>query len=158
LISYGNDGIIKIWPVFNENFFLEEKYFSINTDKDNLKKYNIKNFKIINLNPLYEYKSQNEEMNNIFKMISLKENQFLSASKRSIFIYKYLFEENNANMQLINDFTSYDLVDIYIIEKDKNEIIAMNIHYYLHFFKIPNFQIIRNINAKMIRNSLIQLN
>ena len=158
LISCGNDGIIKIWPAFNEKFFLEEKNFSINTDKDNLKKYNIKNMKIINLNALYEYKSQNVEMKNIIKMISLKESKFLAASKRCIFIYKYLIEENNANIELINNFNSYDLVDIYIIEKDKNEIIAMNNHFYLLFLKIPDFDIIHKINAKMIRNGLIQLN
>ena len=158
LISCGNDGIIKIWPPFNEKFLLEEKNFSINIDKDNLKKYNIKNLKIINLNAIYEYISKNEEMKNIIKMISLRENKFLAASKRCIFLYKYLIEENIVNIELINKYTFYDLSDIYVIEKDKNEIIAMNTHYYLYFLTIPNFEIIYKVNIRMIKNSLIQLN
>ena len=60
IISCGNDGLIKIWPSINEEFLNDEKNVNIFIDKNNLKQYNIKNLKKINLNPLYEYKYENE--------------------------------------------------------------------------------------------------
>ena len=144
LITCGDDGLIKIWPIINENSFSEK----IN-----------KIFKI-NLNPIYEYKSDNSnEISKLEKMIHLKENQFIAFNGKNVFLFKYIINENAANIQLINNYTSNDMKDFYVLQKDKKEIIAMNSKNSLYFFNIPNFECINEMIVKsMNKNSLLQIN
>ena len=95
-------------------------------------------------------------MKNITKMINLKESKIIAASNKNIFLFKYLIDKNNLDIEFINKYICYNLIDIYVIEKDKNEIIAMNNEHYLYFLNISNFEIIYKIKVRMMtKNNLI---
>ena len=159
LISCGDDGLIKIWPIITENFLSEgKKYYSLNENIDNIKKYNIKKVTNINLNSLYEYKSGNKDFTNIEKMIHLRENKFIAVSKRTIFLFKYTIDGNNINIEFIKSYEINNIVDIFVIQKDKDEIIALYTLYNLLFLNIPNLDVIFKINnIRMVnKNNIIQ--
>lgn len=160
LISYGDDRLIKIWPVITEHFLSDGKSTNIQNENTNNLEFNDIRKKInIDLNPLYIYKVEDEEMKNIEKMIGLKENQFLIASKNNISLFKYTINENDIKIELIKNNNIFGLVDIISMEKDNNEIIAMNTNNILYFLNIPNLEIINKISFKcMCSNSLIKLN
>ena len=161
LISCGDDGLIKIWPIITENFLSEgKKYYSLNENIDNIKKYNIKKVTNINLNSLYEYKSGNKDFTNIEKMIHLRENKFIAVSKRTIFLFKYTIDGNNINIEFIKSYEINNIVDIFVIQKDKDEIIALYTLYNLLFLNIPNLDVIFKINnIRMVnKNNIIQIN
>ena len=117
---------------------------------------------MISLNPLYVYKSENKEIENILKMENMKENYFLACSQKNIFLFKYIINEydNNIKIELIkvHDIKD-DIIDFVIIEKDKKEIIAIYSRCQLFILNIPNFELIHKLNLRsMNKNSLIQLN
>ena len=150
IISCGYDGLIKIWPIIDDKFILK--------DLTNLKSNHIERNKI-KLEPIYEYKYENKEMKEIIKMVDINDNRFLAATKANIFLFKYIIEEKNINIEFIKNYTSYDLIDVNIIKKDKNEIIVLNTHYFLLFLNIPNLEIISKIRVSLqCKNNLIQLN
>lgn len=162
IISCGDDGSIKIWPLINEDFIEKE-----------LKKEEVETFKIIdvNLTPLLEYRNENKDMKKIEKMINIKEDQILANSPKNIFLFKYKIQENSAELNLINNFEyslspqnqlSYkflnDIKDIVPIEKDQKEILALCMASYIHFLNFPDFKAIATINVKsMDKNQLIQI-
>ena len=161
LISCGKDGIIKIWPSITENFIKKSK--EINQNKDNSKTYKTNNLINIYLNSILEYKSDNNDLENIEKMLNLNENQFLLISKKSIFLFQYIINNKAiTNINLIKkDDTNYffDMIDSFVIYHNKNQYISINTKKCLYLLNIPNFEIIKKINLKsMNKNSLIQLN
>ena len=166
LISCGEDGTIKIWPLINNDFI----NFNLKKGKEEI----IKSMKVIDVNliPLLEYSNEYNDMKKIEKLVNLKDNQFLAHSKQSIFLFKYTINENKAEINLVNYYeynltptknVSYkflnDIVDIIPIIKDEKEIIALCMRSYIHFLKIPNFEVINSINVKSMKDkSLLQIN
>lgn len=161
LITSGNDGYIKIWPFINDTFI---SGIISNENKDRKGQIFNKSNKLINanLNPIFEYKSDNEELKKIYKMINIKGNQFLAISEKTIFLFKYIINEKKISIELIKNFSQNflsEIVGFFVINKNKNEIIAMNTRNKLYFLNIPNFDIINNIKVvSMSNNSLVQLN
>ena len=163
IISCGDDGFIKIWPIINEDFINKQ-----------FKKGGVETSKIIdiNLTPLLTFTNENKDLKKIEKMINIKDGQFLAHSPKTIFLFKYIIKENTSELNLANlyEYTltperklSYsflnDIIDIVPIEKDKKEIIALCMKSYIHFLSLPNFEVISTINVKSMRkNSLIQIN
>ena len=162
IISCGNDGI-KIWPIINQEFFQKYK-INKNETKNFLKKAieikNINNTQQKNIEPLFILKYLNNDMKKIHKMMNLKDSQILAASHNNIFLFQYLFDEkNNREIQLIKSYPFYDIVDIFIVEKNKYEIIALCTNYNLYLLNIPKFEVI--YKATMLfknKNNLIQIN
>ena len=156
LITCGNDCSIKIWPTLNEQLIMEK--IKLNKNKILGKE----KTKFIDLEPIFVYKSDIHEINKIEKMINLKGKQFLAISKISIFLFEYVINENNIDLKLIKNFKTNiisDLIDFYVIQKNKKEMIIIITRYKLYFLNIPNFEIINKMNVKsMSINSLIQLN
>ena len=67
-------------------------------------------------------------------MINLKDDKFTACSKVSVFIFRYIIPEdkNNIKIELIKRYNSiYIIKEIFLIEKGKNEIIALNNNFYL---------------------------
>ena len=156
LITCGDDGLIKIWPIINENTFSENIKTIDNREKPYLRGNKIIN---INLNPIYEYKLDNNKISKIEKMIHLKENKFIAFTGKNVFLFKYMINENDLSIELIKNYTCNDMIDIYVLQKDEKEIIAMNSKNTLYFFNIPNFECINLIIVKsMNKNSLFQIN
>ena len=163
LISIGNDGFIKIWPLIDDEFI----------DKE-IKKEDNDKIKIIdvNLKPLLEFKDETKEIKKIERMVNLKGDKFIANAPQSIFLFKYIINSTKAELQLINYYeyaltqikkVEYkflnDIVDIIPIEKDNKEILALSMKNYIHFLNIPNFELINTINVKNIRkNCLLQIN
>lgn len=163
LISIGNDGFIKIWPLIDDEFI----------DKE-IKKEDNDKIKIIdvNLKPLLEFKDETKEIKKIERMVNFKGDKFIANAPRRIFLFKYIINSTKAELQLINYYeyaltqikkVEYkflnDIVDIIPIEKDNKEILALSMKNYIHFLNIPNFELINTINVKNIsKNCLLQIN
>ena len=160
IISCGDDGLIKIWPIITKNLLLKMKA-DIAKEK-NSKIYGIFKKKDFSLNPLYEIKFEHKEIIKIKKMINLKDNKFIAYSNNTIFIFSYTIDDdkNNIQIDLIKSYDSKNIIkELFVIEKDKKEIIALYNDYFLIFVDITNFDIINKLNIKsMTSNSLIQLN
>ena len=111
------------------------------------------------MNPLYEYNNKDVEIKEIEKMLYLKENIFVSISKKYIFLFKYFIGNNRINIELIQIFELNNLIDIYVVEKQMSKIIATYSQNCLYFLNISNLELINKINMKSInKNNLIQLN
>ena len=165
LISSGDDGFIKIWPL------IDTEFINLNLKKG---KNDIKSNKVIDINiePILRYSNEYKDMKKLEKLINLKDNQFLAHSTQSIFLFKYSIKENKAEINLLYYYeysltptknVSYkflnDIVDIVPIIKDKKEIIALCMKSYIHFLNLPNFDLITTINVKSMKNNrLIQIN
>ena len=163
LISIGNDGFIKIWPLIDDEFI----------DKE-IKKEDNDKIKIIdvNLKPLLEFKDETKEIKKIERMVNFKGDKFIANAPLSIFLFKYIINSTKAELQLINYYeyaltqikkVEYkflnDIVDIIPIEKDNKEILALSMKNYIHLLNIPNFELINTINVKNIsKNCLLQIN
>ena len=157
LISCGEDGLIKVWPLINEKFF-QNSINEIKKKKES-KNYKLSHLESINLNPLYEYTNKDIEIKEIEKMLYLKENSFVAISKKYIFLFKHLIENNEIKIELIQNYQINNLIDIYCVEKNNTKIIATHTQNCLFFFNISNLKIINQVNMKNInKNSLFQLN
>ena len=165
LISSGDDGFIKIWPL------IDTEFINLNLKKG---KNDIKSNKVIDINiePILRYSNEYKDMKKLEKLINLKDNQFLAHSTQTIFLFKYSIKENKAEINLLYYYeysltptknVSYkflnDIVDIVPIIKDKKEIIALCMKSYIHFLNLPNFDLITTINVKSMKNNcLIHIN
>ena len=165
LISSGDDGFIKVWPL------IDTEFINLNLKKG---KNDIKSNKVIDINiePILKYSNEYKDMKKLEKLINLKDNQFLAHSTQTIFLFKYSIKENKAEINLLYYYeysltptknVSYkflnDIVDIVPIIKDKKEIIALCMKSYIHFLNLPNFDLITTINVKSMKNNcLIQIN
>ena len=160
IISLGDDGIIKIWPVITKNFLTEgKKYFNIVEEKkENIKTYGARKIININLIPLYEYKSS-KDLSKIFKMISSDDNnRFWAASEYNIFLFEYQIDDNCIKLIFIKSYDIRDLIDIVLLKKDKEQILALCQKSYISFLNVNNFQIINKINIKInYKNCLLQI-
>ena len=162
IISCGDDGLIKIWPIINGDFI--NKY---------IKKDGVEASKIIdiNLTPLITFTNENKDLKKIEKMINTQGDQILAHSPKTIFLFKYIINEHTAELNLINLYEYAltperklpykflnDIIDIVSIERDKKEIIALCMKSCIHFLTLPNFEVITTINVKSkCKNTLIQI-
>ena len=158
IISFGNDKKIKIWPIIDANYLAGMKDKNINLDKAKKIRFQEKEIEI-NLNPIFEYNLEKEE--NIIKVLNLKENKFLVSFKDNSFL---LFIYSINNIELIQNYeyknqNLLNLLDIYIIQIDNNEILAMHNNSNIHFIELKDFKFIKSLLMKyMTKNSLIQTN
>ena len=108
---------------------------------------------------VFEYNLEKEE--NIIKVLNLKENKFLVSFKDNSFL---LFIYSINNIELIQNYeyknqNLLNLLDIYIIQIDNNEILAMHNNSNIHFIELKDFKFIKSLLMKyMTKNSLIQIN
>jgi hypothetical protein len=157
LISCGDDGIIKIWPLISENIFSE-----IDKSQTDEKSPNLINYK---LNPIYEYQSDFKEMNTIKKMVNITDNSFLALSDTCIFLFSYSLkdekENTDTNINIVKKVDNMELIDIILIEKNnKEKLIGAYSKTKLYLLNCENLEIIKemDINNCPERNCLIQLN
>ena len=157
LITCGDDGIIKIWPLISDNIFSE-----IDKSKTDEKSPNLI---IYNLNPLYEYQSEFKEMNEIKKMVNINENSFVAISDKCIFLFSYSIKDGkdniNTNINILKKVDNMELIDIILIEKtNKEKLIGAYSNKKLYLLNCHNLEVIKemDINNCPEKNCLIQLN
>ena len=146
LISCGNNGYIKIWPIFDDNIFK-----------------NLENNTIINVKPLFEFYIYIKEIKDIQKMVYINETSFLTFSDNNIFLYNYIIkdEKKEFKIDLLKIFNKIELIDLIIIKKENKEsLIAAYNQDELYLLNINNLDIIKSIklNNTKEKNCLIQLN
>ena len=149
LISFGNDGYIKIWPI------IDEKIFEYVKDKA-----------IININPLYEYNIDIKETKDIQKLVYVNENSFLGFSDKNIFLFNYSLKKENNNetlnkIELIKISEYFDIIDLIVINRENKEsLIAAYNKTEVYILNIYNLEIINKIKLENTeeKNCLIQLN
>ena len=165
LISCGDDGIIKIWPLIDNDFINS----NLNKGKDDVKSTKIID---INLEPLLKYSNEHNDMKKLEKLVNIKDSRFLAHSTQSLFLFKYIIKENEAEINLLFNYEysltssknlSYkflnDIIDIVPIIKDGKEILALCMKSYIHFLNLPNFEVITTIKVKTLKNNcLLQIN
>ena len=165
LISCGDDGIIKIWPLIDNDFINS----NLNKGKDDVKSTKIID---INLEPLLKYSNEHNDMKKLEKLVNIKDSRFLAHSTQSLFLFKYIIKENEAEINLLFNYEysltssknlSYkflnDIIDIVPIIKDEKEILTVCMKSYIHFLNLPNFEVITTIKVKTMKNNcLIQIN
>jgi hypothetical protein len=158
IISFGKEKKIKIWPIIDENYIagIKEKNINLyNTNKTNFKEKEIE----INLNPILEYDLEKEE--NIIKIIGLKDNKFLIAFMGNSFL---LFKYSINNIELIQNYEYKNqnisfLFDVFIIQRENNEILALYKNDNIHFLELNDFKFIKSLPFRYLqKNSLIQIN
>ena len=152
IISIGDDGLIKIWPIINKYLLNDSK----NPTNINI---NNKNKIEFELTPIFEYKYYNPENPiKIDKILNLKNDSFLTATKAEIDIYKYSMNNNDIKLEKINHYEN-QILNVFIIERNKKEIIALCSNQGIYFLNIDDLKIINHINIKLIfKNGLLQLN
>ena len=160
IISCGNDGLIKIWPVITDIYIKQQKkLYSLSNNMDNIYYNNFNQMISINLIPLFEFKLDNSQWIQMIKMIHLKEDKFLLFTKEDIFIFKYIIDEDKTKIDLIGNYIVNNLIDSIIIQKENDEIIAAYNNKFLFFLNIPDLKFINKINIRLRAcNSLMQLN
>ena len=141
LISCGNDGYIKIWPIFDENYLA-----------------NVENNSNLEIKPLYEF---NTEIKDIQKMIYINNNSFLAASSKKIFLFNYLIDNKEGKIDLIKTSQDIELTDLILIKREnKDPLIAAYNKNELNLINTNNLEINKTIQLNNIeeKNCLIQLN
>ena len=144
LISFGNDGYFKIWPIFDQNSFID-----------------IENNTNLDIKPLYEINLGTLETKNIQKMININENSFLAFSGETVFLYEYLIKDEIKKIELLKASQDINLIDLILIKKEKKEsLIATYNKSQINILSINNLEIIKtkNLNNTEEKNCLIQLN
>jgi len=162
IISIGDDGFIKIWPLITRNFLFESKNKFDIENKNKIRSYsNIVYKKIeIKINPLFKFDFYYKEQMKIEKMINLKNECFLTSSQTLIALYKYEISNNYFQIKKINDY-EHDIKDVYIIEINQKEVISLCSCDYINFLYLQDFKFINKINVKISlisKNCLLQLN
>ena len=144
LISCGISGYIKLWPIFDETTF--EK---------------VENKSIIDINSIYSFFIDKNELRDIQKLININENLFIGFSNKYIFLFNYIIEDNKRKINLIKTSKNIDIIDIIFIKRERKEsfIGAYNKNE-LFLIKYDDLEIIKNIklNNTEEKNCLIQLN
>ena len=101
LISCGNDGYIKIWPIFDENYLA-----------------NVENNSNLEIKPIYEF---NTEIKDIQKMIYININSLLAASTKNIFLFNYLIDNKEGKIDLIKTSQDIELTDLILIKRENKD-------------------------------------
>ncbi len=152
LISCGDEGVIKIWPIISEKIFSE-----IDKSKADPKNPNLINYF---LEPLCEYHSELQDMKNIKKLLNLSENTFLALCEKNISLFNYSIEGTNASINLKIKKDNFELVDLIVIQKNNERMIGAYSKNKLYLLNIETLEIIKemDINNCPEKNCLIQLN
>ena len=140
LISYGGDGIIKLWPAIPDNIFEE-----IGQSKKDEKNSNLINYAIY---PIICYKSELNDMKSIKKMIYIKDNSFIALSDKSLLLFNYTLNEENEkdNSISLSKKIDIELIDITLIEKrDKEKLIGGYSKDKLYLINYENLEVIQNL-------------
>ena len=155
IISSGENGLIKIWPIITDSYLNEQLKLNKLKKYGNLFGDDIK----VNLVPIYKSKFENLKLTKIIKMIHLEGNKFLLISEYNIFIFQYKFDENEIKIDLIKNCVANQLIDGIVIIKKNSEIIASYNQNILFFLNIPYLNLINNTKINIAyTNRLIQLN
>ena len=149
LISCGDDGYIKIWPIITKEIFSEVK------DNTN-----------IDIRPLYEFNIDIKETKDIQKLIYINETFFLGRSDKNLFLFNYFIKkennkENVYKIELKKISDNMDIIDLILIERENKEsLIAAYNKNELYLLNINNLEIINSIKLDNTeeKNCLIQLN
>ena len=164
LITCGDDGILKIWDLIPDNIFS-----IIDKNKTDNKNPNLINYE---LNPIFEYKIELNDIKNIKKLLNLTQNSFLALFDNCILLFEYSIKGDKSttdNTDTAIDITKINLIkkvdmeiiDLILIETNNNEkMIGAYSKCLLYILNINNLEIIRemNINNCNENNCLIQLN
>ena len=156
IISYGDDKMIKMWPLIDRKYINEIREKDLN--KEDNKQNNFKEKEIaIYLNPIFTYNLEKEEK--FIKMENLKENKFLmSFQNNSFLLFKYYINKIELNQKYEHKYSNVlHLLDTFIIYKENTMIIACNNISNINFFELDNFTLIKSLPCKM-KISLIQIN
>ena len=162
IISIGDDGLIKVWPLIKKFMLLEtKKKFDIE-NKNKVKFYYNNTYKTIelNLNPIFSINYELKLNQKIEKMLNLKHKNFLTSTKEIVTIYNYS-KDNSTNNQIqkINEYEHNNISDVFCIELNKKEVIALCTNNYIDFLYLKNFTFINKIDIKTrSKNCLLQLN
>jgi hypothetical protein len=138
----------------------------------NYRIYGTKSPYIINydLNPIYEYKIELNEIKNIKKLLNITNNPFLALTDNCILLFEYSIKDEkedkgntSTGITQINLIKKIDLkiIDLILIEINKNEkMIGAYSNTKLYVLNNNNLEIIKemNINNCPEKNCLIQLN
>ena len=149
LISCGDDGYIKIWPIITKEIFSDVK------DNTN-----------IDIRPLYEFNIDIKETKDIQKLIYINETFFLGRSDKNLFLFNYFIKkennkENVYKIELKKISDNMDIIDLILIERENKEsLIAAYNKNELYLLNINNLEIINSIKLDNTeeKNCLIQLN
>ena len=162
IISIGDDRLIKVWPLIKKFMLLEAKKNYDIENKNKVKFYYSYTYKKIelNLNPIFKINYDFELNPKIEKMFNLKNKCFLASTKEVIHIYNYSID-NSSNIQIkkVNEYTHDNIRDIFRIELNEKEVIALCLNNYIDFLYSENFGFINKIDIKpKSKNCLLQLN
>ena len=160
IISIGDDGLIKVWPLITRNFLLENKRQIDLENNEGFKPFGINKFAKIEfkLNPIYQYNYDYIYSYKFNKILNLKNDHFLTASDTSIDIYEYENINNSFSIKKLKMF-HHDSLNVYLIELNEKEVIALCKNNYIQFLYLEDFKNIKEINIKSLpKNSLLQLN
>ena len=158
IISYGNDKMIKMWPIIDGIFLSEIRGKNINNSDNKKNIFKDKEIKF-NLNPLFSYNIEKEE--NFNKIINLKENRFLMSFKNNSFL---LFKYSINHIEFIQSYEYknqifLNLLDVFIFQKENIEYISLYNNSNIHFLELAPFKLIKSLSVKyMTKNSMIQIN
>lgn len=144
IISCGNDGYLKIWPIMDENIL-----------KNGINNSNLE------IKPIYEFDKEPEIIKEIQNMININNTSFFAFSSNKIFLFNYFINPNNTKIELIKYSQPFDFIDLILIKNqnsessiaayNKNELFIININ----TLEIDQIIKLNNIEEK---NCLIQIN
>ena len=164
IISIGDDGLIKVWPLIKKFMLLEtKKKFDIENKNKVKLYYSYSNtFKTIelNLNPILSINYDLKLNQKIEKMLNLKNKCFLTSTKEIIALYNYSIDNSiNNQIQKINEYEVNNISDVFCIYLNEKDAIALCTNNYISFLYLQNFTHINTINIKTrYKNCLLQLN
>ena len=160
IISIGDDGLIKIWPIITKYFLLEtkKKYDIENKNKFKFYPHNINKTIQLYLKQIFSVNYEYKTSMKIEKLFNLKNEYFLTSTKELINVYKYEINNNDIKLIKIKEL-EYEIVDIFHLIMEEKEIISICERKYIDFFDLDNFHFINKIDIKPIsKNCLLQLN
>ena len=130
---------IKIWPIFNENIFKEEK---------------------LNITP-YEFNLDREDEDDadIQKMIYINKDLFLAFSKKYIYLFNFIPDQKE-KIELTKTSEIMDIIDLIYVKNVKTESRIVSYNKDRLYLINNNLQIIQRQKLKNIeeKNCLLQLN
>ena len=162
IISIGEDKLIKIWPKITKFMILETKKKYDIENKNKVKFFYNYIYKTIQLclNPIFSINYDFKISQKIEKMFNLKNKCFLTTTKDLINIYNYSIDNiTNNEIKKMKEYEQNDISDVFCIELNKKEVIALCLKNNIDFLYSENFNFINKIDIKpKSNNCLLQLN